>query len=459
MTPGDAAPNSLESAHILVVDDTPQNIEVLEAILEPRGYSIVPAESGQQALDLVATERPDLILLDIVMPGMDGYEVCRRLRGDPTTNMLPVVMITASGNEQKVKALDAGADDFITKPLDRQELIARVASLLRIKRYHDTITAQSRALTDLSATLEDRVKQQVEEIGRLERLRRFLPPQVVDLIITAGDDDAIVENHRREITAVVCGLHGFTVFSETAEPEDVMSVLGDYHRVVGELAFAYGGTLDRFAGDEVTVLFNDPLPCEDPPRQAVSMAVDARDRLRRLTDSWRRLGHELELVAGVAEGYATLGKIGFAQRFDYGAVGTVMHLAQRLCREADSGEILLSQRVGVAVEAAITVQPTEGVDLSGFVRPGTVYRAVEIKAAAKEALVHEAGRQREIARISQREREVAMLIARGCSNRDIATELVITEGTAANHVEHILTKLVFNSRAQIAAWAAENKLA
>src|SRR5437763_9933900 len=307
------------TGRILVVDDTPQNIRLLEAILAPRGYEIVAAESGQQALDLVESSQPDLVLLDIVMPGMDGYEVCRQLRRDPATEMLPVVMITASGNEQKVKAIEAGADDFVVKPLDQQELLTRVASLLRIKRYHDTIMAQSRVLAELSTGLEQRVAQQVEGIERLARLRRFLPPQVVDVIISSGDA-TIVESHRRDVTVVVCGLQGFTAFSETASPEDVMAVLREHHAALGELAFAFGGTLDRFVADEVTVLFNDPLPCDDPPGDAVRMAVDMRDRVARLSAGWRRQGHELDFVAGIAMGYATLGKIGFDKRFDYGAV-------------------------------------------------------------------------------------------------------------------------------------------
>ena len=453
----DRSPTPEEPARILVVDDTPQNIRLLEAVLTPRGYEVLAAGSGQQALDMVEGTRPDLVLLDVVMPGMDGYEVCRQLRREPATRMLPVVMITASGNEQKIKAIEAGADDFIAKPLDQQELLARVTSLLRIKRYHDTIEAQARELAELSASLEARVKEQVGEIERLDRLRRFLPPQVVDLIVSSGDE-SIVDSHRRDITVVVCGLHGFTAFSETAQPEEVMSVLRDYHAAVGELGFAFGGTLDRFAADEVTVLFNDPLPCDDPPRTAVEMALAIRDQVARLSAGWRRQGHDLDLVAGMAMGYATVGKVGFDRRFEYGAVGTVMHLAQRLCHEAGGGEILASQRVGAAIEAAVDIQPVEDVDLAGFVRPGLVYRVLGLK-GAEPPLDGEAALQRELGRISQREREVAALIARGYSNRDIAGALVITEGTAANHVEHILTKLGFTSRAQVAAWATEHSLA
>lgn len=456
------APVTMESTdqpRILVVDDTPQNIRLLEAILAPRGYSIRGVESGQEALSLLEEAQPDLVLLDVVMPGMDGYEVCQHIRADARWRTLPVVMITASGNEQKIKAIEAGADDFITKPLDQQELLARVASLLRIKQYHDTIATQARELAELSRTLEVRVEQQVEELERLHLLRRFLPPQVAELIMSSGDDETLVESHRRDITVVACGLQGFTAFSEIAEPEVVMAVLNEYHAVLGELAFAFGATLDRFVGDEVTLLFNDPLPCDDPPGQAVRMAVAMRQQLVGPSQRWRRLGHELDFVAGIAMGYATLGKIGFERRFDYGAVGTVMQLAQRLSDQASAGDILLSQRVGGAVESSVDLETVGEVDLHGFVRPGAVYRVVGLK-ATPDAGANDAtlARQRELARISQREREVAALIAKGCSNRDIATALVITEGTAANHVEHILSKLGFASRAQIAAWATELSL-
>src|SRR5436190_52562 len=212
------------AARILVVDDTQPNIRLMEALLAPRGYEIVAASSGEEALRLVEETKPDLILLDIVMPGIDGYEVCRRLRAEATNRVLPVVMITASGDEQKLKALEAGADDFITKPFDKSELLARVASLLRVKEYHDVVEAQRTALTELNHTLEARVEQQVQEMERLNGLRRFLPPQLVDAIVSSGDE-SILEDHRREITAVVCGLHGFTGFAEVAEPEEVLNVL------------------------------------------------------------------------------------------------------------------------------------------------------------------------------------------------------------------------------------------
>ncbi len=204
---------------ILVVDDTPQNIKVLEAMLTPRGYKVVTAHSGGEALEQVRAEAPDLLLLDILMPGMSGYEVVQHLRADPATRFLPVVMVTALGaQEEKVKAIEAGADDFLTKPVNQLELLARVKSLLRIKAYHDTIQTQAAQLAEWNKTLEERVQRQVEELERISRLRRFLSPQFAELIVSSQQEQ-LLESHRREVTVVFCDLRGFTAFSEMAAPE------------------------------------------------------------------------------------------------------------------------------------------------------------------------------------------------------------------------------------------------
>jgi len=357
---------------ILVVDDLPQNRRLLEAMLSPQGHVVVGAASGAEALDLIAAEPPDLVLLDILMPDMDGYEVCRILRSDPSTQMLPIVMLTSSGDQDKVRAIEAGADDFIARPLDQHELVARVRSLLRIKQYHDTVEAQAAELADWNRMLETRVQAQVDDLERLGRLRRFLPPQLADIIVS-GDDEALLDSHRREITVVFCDLRGFTAFSEAAEPEEVITVLGQFHAELGQLIFQFGGTLERFSGDALMIFFNDPFPCPDPPLQALRMAQAMQERVAELGTGWRKRGYDLALGIAIAVGYATLGRIGFEGRFDYGAVGNVVNLAARLCAEARGGQILLAERAFAAVEGEVPAERQPPMALKGFQRPIQAY--------------------------------------------------------------------------------------
>jgi adenylate cyclase len=364
---------------ILVVDDTPQNIKVLDAILSPRGYAVVPARSGDEALQKVGDETPDLVLLDILMPGMSGYEVAQRLRSDPSTRFLPIVMVTALGaQEEKVKAIEAGADDFLTKPVNQLELLARVKSLLRIKDYHDTIQSQTAQLAEWNRTLEERVRRQVQELERLARLRRFLAPQLAELIASDQHEQAL-ESHRREVTVIFCDLRGFTAFSETTEPEEVMGVLRDFHTVMGELIHHYEGTLERFAGDGMMIFFNDPFPCSDPAERAIHMTVAMRSRVAELKGGWRKRGHQLDFGVGIAQGYATLGKIGFEGRFDYAAIGTVTNLAARLCDEAKGDQILVSQLVYSAVERIVEAETVGELSLKGFSRPIPVYNIIDLR--------------------------------------------------------------------------------
>jgi adenylate cyclase len=346
-----------DDATILVVDDLHQNVKLLDAVLSPRGFRVLSAGSGEEALELLSAQVPDLVLLDILMPGIDGYETCRRIRSDPVTSFLPVVMITASGNEQKLRAIESGADDFITKPFDQAELLARVRSLVRVKRYHDTISAQAAEIAAWNKELEARVSAQVGELERLGRLRRFLSPQIARLIVDSGDE-AFLKSHRREITTVFCDLRGFTAFAETAEPEEIMAVLGEYHEAMGDLVFRFEGTLEHFAGDGLLVFFNDPVPCSDAPERAVRMAVAMRARVAELSEGWHRVGHDLGFGVGIAQGFATLGRVGFEGRYDYAAIGTVTNLSARLCGEAATGQILVTQRVltgsgDVAVSRAV----------------------------------------------------------------------------------------------------------
>ncbi len=366
---------------VLVVDDLPQNVRLLDAVLTPRGYRVIGASSGEQALELLDAGEGsvDLVLLDIEMPGIDGYEVCRRLRSDPRTEYLPVVMITASGDQQRIHALEAGADDFVAKPFNSAELLARVRSLVRIKRFHDTVERQAAELEAWNTELERRVDEQVTELERMGRLRRFLSPQVADLV-RSGDESAL-NSHRREIVVLFCDLRGFTSFAESSEPEEVMGVLGGYHAVLGELIHRYEGTLERFTGDGLMVFFNDPVPCDDPTERAVRMALAMRDQVRDLESGWSKYGHDLGFSIGLAQGYATLGRVGYAGRFDYAAIGTVTNLAARLCAEAGPWQVLTHERVvaglGDAVDAAL-VGPLE---LKGLSRPVRAFEVHRLAAA------------------------------------------------------------------------------
>jgi class 3 adenylate cyclase/CheY-like chemotaxis protein len=366
---------------ILVVDDTPENIRLLDAVLSPRGYTVDAVSSGAQALDRLAAEPPpDLVLLDIVMPEIDGYEVCRRIRATPATELLPVVMITASSGEEKLRALEAGADDFVMKPFDQAELLARVRSLIRIKQYHDTIQQQATELAEWNRELEKRVEEQVAQIDRMGRLKRFLSPQLADLIVSSGDE-SFLESHRCEITVVFCDLRGFTAFAETAEPEVTMAVLREYHTALGDLVFRFDGTLERFTGDGLMVFFNDPMPCPDASIRSVRMGVAMQNRVADLAEGWRRSGHDLGFSVGIAQGYATLGRVGFEGRFDYAAIGTVTNLAARLCDVADAGKILVSQRVHAAVDDLVVSNQVSELPLKGFSRPVTAYEIVGLDAA------------------------------------------------------------------------------
>ncbi|CAN5229113.1 hypothetical protein BH11ACT6_BH11ACT6_57720 [soil metagenome] len=365
---------------VLAVDDQPANLRLLDAVLTPRGHRVLTASSGAAALAMLAAEDIDLVLLDIVMPEMDGHEVCRRIRSTPVTEFLPVVMITASGTDQRLAALESGADDFITKPFDKSELLARVASLARIKRYHDTIRRQADELAAWNTDLEARVTQQVAELERANRLRHFLSPQLADLVVGAED---LLLSHRREIVVVFTDLRNFTPFAENSEPEEVMGVLGEYHRAMGALVHAYEGTLERFTGDGMMVFFNDPVPCDDAAERAVRMALEIRDAVRELSGGWLRKGHDLGLGIGIAQGFATLGRIGFEGRFDYSAIGSVTNLAARLCADAKAWEVLVTDRVLAAVEHISVSEIVGDLQPKGFSRSVRIHN---ISALASGAL-------------------------------------------------------------------------
>ena len=366
-------------ARILVADDTPANVRMLEKRLQHHGYDVVVARDGEQALAVAHATHPDLILLDIMMPKVDGIAVCRRLKGDPAFPFTPIIMVTALADSKDVVAgLEAGGDDYLTKPVDQQALVARVRSMLRIKALHDTVQAQTAELARWNATLEERVVRQLAELERVGRLKRFFSPQLAELIVRGGAEDPLV-SHRREVTVVFIDLRGFTAFAERAEPEEVMGVLREYHARMGALVLASEGTLERFTGDGMMIFFNDPVIVPDAVERAVRMTVAMRDGVDELAARWRKRGHELHAGLGIAQGYATIGAIGFEGRLDYGAIGTVTNLAFRLCAEAATGQILISQSVYAAAADLIDAESIGELTLKGFQRPVAAYNVRALK--------------------------------------------------------------------------------
>ncbi len=367
------------AAKILVVDDTPQNVKLLTDLLTVKGYAVVTAVNGEEALAKVAAEKPDLVLLDVMMPGVSGYDVCRKVREDPRTALLPIVLCTSLDPQQeRVKGIEAGADDFLNKPVNQAELFARVKSLLRVKALQDEVKRQADELRSWNAKLEERVRDQVSQLERLSRLKRFVSPKIGELILSGEVDDPL-QTHRREITVVFTDLRGFTAFGDSAEPEEVMGVLRDYHATLGAIVTKHEGTIEHFAGDGVMILFNDPVPVAEPELAAVRMALDMRDAVGKLSLTWKKRGHELGFGVGVANGYATMGAIGFEGRRDYGAIGPVCNLSARLCSEAKTGQVLVTQRVYGKIENAVAAEPAGEAVLRGFHRPVAMFNVTSLR--------------------------------------------------------------------------------
>ena len=369
---------------ILVVDDTPLNIKLLGDLLAAKGYAVTTAQNGEEALAKLAADVPDLVLLDVMMPGLSGYDVCRRIRDSAQTALLPVVMVTSLDPQQeRVHGIEAGADDFLSKPINQQELLARVRSLLRVKSLQDEVRTQAEALKQWNVALEDRVREQVEQLQRLSQLKRFFAPAVADAIVSAGEQ-SILAPHRREICYLFVDLRGFTAFTDAAEPEEVEAVLHDYHAAMGPLIAQHEGTLDRFAGDGILVFFNDPLPTPDPARRAAQMALAMRNAFGALRERWAQNGYDLDIGMGLARGYATLGAFGFEGRFDYSAIGGVVNLAARLCGEAKPGQILIDQRMRAALGDSFVTEAVGKIALKGFAQPVAAFELVR-NAAQRDA--------------------------------------------------------------------------
>ena len=514
---------------VLAVDDTPENLRLVEALLVPQGYDVVTASSGAAALALLPKEQPDLLLVDIVMPEMNGYEVTKAVRADAAWRHVPVIMITATGGQDLVRSLEAGADDFVSKPFDKNELLARVKSLIRVKSYHDDVLAaldRQSAIADVlkevgratrdaepvflsvvrhakrlcgadnggmwrregdnfhlvadtgtmpnfrryaadhpqnvSATgvvgrvarlgetviipdidtdpeypaeararlredipvkqllgvpltldgnvigilslgwtetraVSDREIQLVETFAdqaalainnvrlfqtverQREELSRYLSPQI-GALITSEEGKRLLDGHRRAVTVVFCDLRGFTTFSETVEPEEVLGVQRTYHKAMGELIAEYGGTLEHFEGDGMMVFFNDPIEMADHEVRAVRMAIAMRDRFAEISASWKKKGYDLGFGVGISVGYATLGRIGYEGRYDYAAIGNVTIMASRLSAKAEAGQILISQRLNAVVETAFDTASVGELELKGMSRPVPAFSVARAKA-------------------------------------------------------------------------------
>jgi adenylate cyclase len=365
----------------MIVDDNPTNLEVLRMRLGAQGYEVITAVDGEEALDRVREFEPDLVLLDVMMPKLDGISVVKQLKQDSRLRFIPVILVTAKSDTRDViNGLEAGADDYLTKPYDQAALVARVRSLLRIKELHDTVQSQAaqlkeqtEQLSSWNRLLEKRVADQLVEIERMGRLQRFLAPEVAKMIASSEAPEAQLASHRREITVVFCDLRGFTAFTDSSEPEEVTAVLREYHENLGQLIFRHEGMLDRFIGDGIMIVFNDPIPCEDHTERAVRLSIDMRDKVDTLAKQWHRKGYMLGFGVGIASGYATLGQIGFEQRREYTAIGGVTNLASRLCGEAQSGQIVISQRAFSAVEPWVEACSIGDLTLKGFNRPIAAY--------------------------------------------------------------------------------------
>ena len=377
-----------DPARILIVDDTPTNVDILAKRLSAHGYEILTAGDGEEGLAVAREQQPDLILLDIMMPKMDGIEVCQHVKGDASLPFIPIILVTAKSDSKDVVAgLEAGAEEYLIKPVDQTALVARVKSMLRIKELHDKsqeqaarLEAQATELIDLNQGLEQRVAEQLTELEHVSQLKRFFSPQLAELIVSSGDDE-FMKSHRQEITVVFCDLRNFTEFSSTAEPEEQLRVLREYHNAVGSLIFRFEATLEHFAGDGVMAFFNDPVPCPDPAARAIKMAIAMRGEVGELRKTWEKRGFELGFGVGIALGYATLGQVGFEGQFHYMAIGSVANLASRLCDQAKDGQILITQRVYADVEDMVEVEPVAEFTFKGFHKPVPAYQVLGMNAS------------------------------------------------------------------------------
>ena len=364
---------------ILVVDDTPGNVKLLTDLLTVKGYEVATAESGHEALARIDADCPDLVLLDVMMPGMNGYEVCQRIRQNPATEILPVVMVTAlDPAQERTKGIEAGADDFLGKPVNQQELLARVRSLLRVKEYYDTIQDQKAQLAEWNKKLESRIEEQVAKLDKMGRLKGFLSPHLAEMVM-AGEAADPLKPHRSAVTVVYIDLRGFTAFSQVSEPEEIMTVLNEYHAEMGALIQKFDGTIENFIGDGIMVIFNDPVPVPNPTELAIRMVIAMRKEMAKLKIIWQKRGYDLDCGYGIAHGYATIGAIGFGSRWHYSTIGTVANLASRLCDETKGPQIVINQKTLSHIEDIVETEPLGLLELKGFSKPINSFNVIRLK--------------------------------------------------------------------------------
>ncbi len=359
----------------LVVDDSAVNRKLLAQLLIGAGLHPVEVENGVDALAVLRGEtgsEVDLVLLDVMMPELDGYETLAAIKADTALRHLPVIMISGVDElDSVVRCIEMGATDYLPKPFNPSVLRARLNASLAAKRLRDL----EREYVERLAALNETIERQKGELSR------FLSPQVAALV-SSPEGEHLLAGHRRQITVVFADLRGFTAFAQQAEPEELLSVLAEYHTMMGEQIVAHGGTLEHFAGDGMMIFFNDPIPQADHTERAVRMAVSMRERFQDLAGGWRKRGYDLKLGVGIATGYATLGRIGFEGRHDYGAIGNVVILASRLSSEAVGGQILLDQRAHAAVEDAVEAEAAGELALKGIAHPVPALNVVALRTEA-----------------------------------------------------------------------------
>lgn len=364
---------------ILVVDDTPANLAFLGGLLA-EGYRVKVATNGAKALELAIANPPDLILLDIMMPGMSGYEVLERLRVDARLRHIPVIMISAVDEiESVIRCVELGAEDYLVKPFNPTLLQARVGASLEKKRLRDEVQSQAVQLAEWNKKLEQRVQEQLAQLDRLGKLKGFFSPQLAESIINGGGE-GLLKTHRSEVVVAFLDMRGFTAFTDRSEPEEVMNVLADYHRVMGQLIVVHEGTLERFAGDGMMIFFNDPIKLDNPTVNAVRMALAMQEHFVPLRAAWQKRGYDLDLGIGIAQGYATLGAIGFDGRWDYACIGSVTNLAARLCSEAKAKQILTDRKSLARIEDMVQAEPLGEISLKGIAYPVSAFNLTGIKA-------------------------------------------------------------------------------